>query len=562
MVIHMLKKISTLVNRKQPQSILTPASVALDIIKKIDTDQIVSENFTETKELCSTAEKNVPSGGCPSCYINSKYPSILSLFVSEFKSLPDDRKSVVSKYIGGREWISHGALKSWINLFTNVVEQQVYEQREIDIPDIPPKKDKLPTVDKSTEPALIENKVVEPEEKKVIETRSSDLVPHPPSIEERRKAALEKFRKQREKAVPSVDTPKKVVESTSIVSSSGSDKRKVIFKNFQAPGDIVMMTAAIRDLHLNHPGKFITDVRTNSMGIWESNPYITKLDEKEPGVEVYSAEYPLINQSNQGPYHFSEGFTDHFETLLGVRIRNRLCRGHIVIGSNEDGWGWTERNTWFSQFGYAADVHYWILNAGFKNDFTAKMWPVERYQKVIDHFAGRVVFVQMGHKSHNHPELNGTINLVGKTDDRQLIRLVWASSGVLTPCSYPMTLAAAVPVKQGTCNGRRDRPCVVIAGGREPSHWQAYTSHQFIHTCGSLPCCDNGGCWKSRIKPIGDNDEKDRKNMCEYVVNSVEGVELPFCMDMITADEVIRRIEMYYRFYEPGRPKTHTHNKE
>ena len=39
--------------------------------------------------------------------------------------------------------------------------------------------------------------------------------------------------------------------------------RKLILRNFQSPGDIVMLTAAVRDLHRAHPGEFLTDVRTS-----------------------------------------------------------------------------------------------------------------------------------------------------------------------------------------------------------------------------------------------------------------------------------------------------------
>jgi hypothetical protein len=81
----------------------------------------------------------------------------------------------------------------------------------------------------------------------------------------------------------------------------------------------------------------------------------------------------------------------------------------------------------------------------------------------------------------------------------------------------------------------------VIAGGREPVHWEAYPTHQFIHTVGLLPCCSHGGCWRSRTVPRGDGSEHDHpRRLCVDVVNN-----LPRCMDMITAEEVIRRIEMY-----------------
>ena len=181
-------------------------------------------------------------------------------------------------------------------------------------------------------------------------------------------------------------------------------------------------------------------------------------------------------------------------------------------------------------------------------------------QDIFEKYVGKIQFVQIGHKAHVHPKLEGVVNLVGKTDDRQLIRLVWASSGVLTPVSLPMVLAASIPVKPGTCKGKKERPCVVVAGGREPSGWQAYTNHQFIHTCGSLPCCDRGGCWVSRTKPVGDGDEKDTKNLCRNVTVDDFGEEVPYCMNMITPDDVIRRIDMYNQFYGDDRKK-YTYNQ-
>ncbi len=82
-----------------------------------------------------------------------------------------------------------------------------------------------------------------------------------------------------------------------------------------------------------------------------------------------------------------------------------------------------------------------------------------------------------------------------------------------------------------------------MAGGREPPQWEAYPHHQFIHTVGALRCCDNGGCWKSRTLPLGDGADSDRpENLCVDVIGA-----LPRCMDMISADDVISRIEMYLK---------------
>ncbi len=333
---------------------------------------------------------------------------------------------------------------------------------------------------------------------------------------------------------------------------------KVLFTNFQAPGDIVMLTAAIRDLHLNHPGKYITDVKTSSQHIWEGNPYIEwakgkPLNESDPDVKTFKLGYPLIHQSNQGPYHFSEAFTEEIEYFLNIRIKERICKGDIHIRPEEDMWGYTERATWFKPYGIDPNSEYWVIDCGHKNDFTAKFWGRNKFQELVNRLKGKIQFVQIGHTAHIHYPLDGAINLIGKTDDRQCIRLIWASSGVVTPVSWPMTLAAALPVKNGTCNNRLERPCVIISGGREPSRWQSYCNHQFIHTNGCLPCCDRGGCWASRTKPIGDGDEKDTKNLCGNVTIDDFGEEVPYCMHMISVEDVVRRIEMYSQFYTESR---------
>ena len=158
---------------------------------------------------------------------------------------------------------------------------------------------------------------------------------------------------------------------------------------------------------------------------------------------------------------------------------------------------------------------------------------------MIDHFRGRIQFVQVGEAGHHHPALDGVIDLRGQTDLRQLVRLVYHAQGVISPVSLLMHLAAAVESPPGH---PASRPCVVIAGGREPPHFTAYPHHQYIHTIGALRCCDQGGCWKSRTLPIGDGDSKDEPGeLCVDVVG-----HLPRCMHMITADEVIRRISLYF----------------
>ena len=295
-----------------------------------------------------------------------------------------------------------------------------------------------------------------------------------------------------------------------------------------------MLTGAVRELHRCYPGKFMTDVRTPCHALWEHNPYLTALKESDADVEVIECHYPLIHLCNQAPYHFIHGFTQFFNERLGLRIQPALFKGDIHISDEE--------KSWYSQIREVAgeDIPFWIIVAGGKCDVTIKWWDPKRWQAVVDHFRGKIQFVQVGEKGHEHPPLKGVIDLRGQTSLRQLVRLIYHAQGVLCPVTSLMHLAAAVPVKEG---GPLNRPCVVVAGGREPSHWEAYPHHQFIHTCGALLCCDNGGCWKARTIPLGDGaDGDDPQSLCVDVVGN-----LPRCMDMITVEHVIRRIELYFK---------------
>jgi len=337
--------------------------------------------------------------------------------------------------------------------------------------------------------------------------------------------------------------PRQRGSSPRVIDNPNKAPRKIILEHYLSPGDVVVMTAAIRDLHLSNPGKFITDVRTSCSAIFENNPYVTHIDDDGGGVTKIKAEYNLIHECNEGAHHFIHGFAQDLEKQLGVNIHVSKLKGDIHISDDE--------KSWYSQIHeiLGKDVPYWIVDAGSKNDYTAKQWEPQRFQQVVSSCPD-ITFVQIGAEEHNHAPLEGDnlINLIGKTDMRQLIRLIYNSYGVITPVSLPMHLAAAIEMHPRF--KRKTRPCIVIAGGREPSVWEAYTNHAYLHTCGMLSCCDNGGCWKSRTVPLDDKDDKN-KSLCVYPVKTDSGVFIPRCLDMITAAEVILNIKRYMSWEMP-----------
>lgn len=297
-------------------------------------------------------------------------------------------------------------------------------------------------------------------------------------------------------------------------------------------GDITVLTAAVRDLHRCYPGRFLTDVETSCAALWEHNPYLTSLSGADPSVQVIDLHYPLIRWSNQIPLHFLHGFIDHLNAELQLEVKATEFRGDIHLSPRE-----LRAPSPLARLA-GRDIPYWLILAGGKHDLTVKWWDHERYQAVVDHFQGRIQFVQLGQAGDYHPALNGAIDLRGRTSIRELIQWVHHAQGVVCGVTGLMHLAAAVPSPKG---GPGLRPCVVIAGGREPAHWEAYPGHSYLQNVGHLTCCAGGGCWRSRTLPLGDGDPRDHADQrCLDVVGS-----LPKCMDRITAEQVISSIESY-----------------
>jgi len=317
--------------------------------------------------------------------------------------------------------------------------------------------------------------------------------------------------------------------------------RRVILRHFRSPGDVLMLTAAVRDLALSHPGQFQIDVRTPFPALWENNPYLTPLREEDPAVESLDCDYcehPLISQSNHKPYHFIHAFRLLLEQKLEASITPQAFKGDVHLTDQEKGW--------LSQVDEITEkpgTRFWIIASGGKTDFTAKWWDPARCQAIVDHFQGRLQFVQVGAlgDDHVHPPLDGVINLVGKTDLRQMVRLMYHADGVVCPVTMLMHLAAAVETKPGR---PQNRPCVIVAGGREPTQWEAYPHHQYLHTLGMLPCCADGGCWRSRVVALGDGAEQDG-SLCLLPVQVRADLILPKCLDMISAEQVISVVERY-----------------
>jgi hypothetical protein len=288
-------------------------------------------------------------------------------------------------------------------------------------------------------------------------------------------------------------------------------RRKIVLANRFNPGDQIAMTRALIDLKAAFPSWQI-DVRTPGRWVGRTSelylgcPHITPLRDDDPEVERIQMEYKAIRQSNAQHIHYTEAWRKDLERQLGVDIPSTgfFPRLWPLPEERKRPEGLPER--------------YWVIATGWRPDCILKRYPkwadVGRLWR--ERFDGEVGLVQVGHPSTQHDDVPDALDWRGKTTQRQLIQLVLHAEGVLCNLSGPYLYAVAL-----------DKPCVCVAGGREPPQWQDYPTVRLLHTIGQLPCCRNGGCWKS----------KGCVNMAD---------ETAKCMALITPERVVAAAMDYY----------------
>lgn len=308
-------------------------------------------------------------------------------------------------------------------------------------------------------------------------------------------------------------------EADTLKRQNGTSSVPLLLKTNQAPGDAVVMTAAIYSLHKAYPGKYLTAVESLWPEVFEHNPDVVEVTPRAVPLQMH---YPAIHKSNERGIHFMQGWCEFLGSALGITVPLLTNRPHLYFLDPpppvED---------------------YWVVCSGGKKDFTNKLWGHENYQKVIGRLSGKIRFVQAGENIEDHPSLYMRLgkNMTGKTTLRQLFDLVRRSRGVLCSVSLIMHITAAL-----------EKPAVVIAGGREPTTWNSYPKQHYLHTVGTLPCSTpqgvvGGACWRSRVVPLGDNTTLD-KDTCERPIGARSGANMPTpeCMTLISPEYVANTI--------------------
>jgi ADP-heptose:LPS heptosyltransferase len=293
--------------------------------------------------------------------------------------------------------------------------------------------------------------------------------------------------------------------------------RKIIFRHMVAPGDVLMMLLAVRELHNTYPNQFITDIVSPYPEITYNAPFLTKLIEngmKDPDAEIIDVDYNYeLSRSSESGKHFSDGYITNINHKLGLSIKKKSMYPLVYLTDEEKNIDVFKK--------YNLPEKFWLINAGIKSDIPLKSWRIDHWEKLIYKLKDEIFLVQVGSNKDIHPDFDNKVtSLVGKTENlRDFIILTSKSQGSIGPISLHMHLMACFK-----------KSCIVIAGGRETPTWEMYPIHQVFHTVGMLDCCRYGGCRKSQ------------RQHCYYMVGKQK---YPLCMSMITVNQVYKSILGY-----------------
>jgi len=319
-------------------------------------------------------------------------------------------------------------------------------------------------------------------------------------------------------------------------------KRNIVLIHKRAPGDIVTMTGLVRDIAKTVGDRVSIGVQTTAPDIWKNNPYITEFPAKSKGnkrsdVEYINAQYGRgIKDQNYRPVHFLGYWHEDFERQTGIKVPLTLPYPDLHLSEEEHTVPLIEGR-------------YWVTLSGGKSDYPVKVWHVKKLQEVVDGLGGMglgVVQIGSNDSGHWHPLLHGdhVIDLRGKTNLRDMMRLIYHADGVICGITCAMHMAAAL-----------QRPCVVLGGGREAWWWEGYVRenkglapvqellevpHRYLHTIGLLDCCRQHGCWKNKVVSIS----KDQSLCYNPVLHPEQPI--PLCMDMIKPEHVLEAVMKYY----------------
>lgn len=315
----------------------------------------------------------------------------------------------------------------------------------------------------------------------------------------------------------------------------------LLLTHWRSPGDVVCLTAAVRDLATTYPGRFAIHIAGSCDDLWNHNPHVAGVwgSRLPRNLRTIRVSYePQLSLANTIRLHFLTAFHRALSDHLDIPIPVLYPHGDLHLSDEE-------REV------PLVPGRYWLFVAGGKADIRTKIWPKEFSQRLVLLLAAEGISIVQGGATfpgHEHPVLAGVRSVVGQTGLRDVLRLIYHAEGVICPVTFAMHAAAAL-----------SKPCVVMAGGREPWWWEAYVNsndghfgeqcssvpvpHRFLHTQGQLDCCRQGGCWKTQLA-VG---PPWNYNACVAPVATKDGGLAPACLAAITPEVALDAVLSYYR---------------
>ena len=319
--------------------------------------------------------------------------------------------------------------------------------------------------------------------------------------------------------------------------------QNIVIEHTRAAGDIVVLTGAVRDLIAANPGEFNVRVKTSCSTLWYNNPHVQFLtNDPPPGIKGVKATYghfikaPILDNTR---LHFAQAFHKNLEEQLQVPCPVLKQYGDLYLDD------WHKENP-------PVAGRYWYIITGGKSDFPVKVWSARSWQQSVNILREfNISCVQDGalHRGHVQPPMQNVVSTVGRTNLRDMMWLIYHAEGVICHTTCAMHMAAAF-----------EKPCVIIAGGREHWWWEAYvnvaiaeqfgtecaaisTPHRFLHTQDLLDCCTGRGCWKNKV--VNRNNEGPHV-LCKRPGKDAFGQDVPECLLMIKPEHVVEAVMSYY----------------
>jgi len=269
-------------------------------------------------------------------------------------------------------------------------------------------------------------------------------------------------------------------------------KRTLRLLNKLSPGDVVMLTAAVRDLHRSHPDKFQTWVQTSAGSLWDNNPLIKPLPTADAEIEDIHCAYPLIHRSNRTPHHFIHGFMQDLGDKLGVKIEPTEFKGDIHLSEDEQ--------RWMSQVQEITrmPVPFWIIGAGGATSYTAIRADVT--STTVLSFSGNTAITWTPSSNNAAEVMNGLV--AWQRADRHVMVdssnqvTIWGGADGCLPDAQRVTYAG--PVLQTVSLGQQP---VVAFGGTEGLRLLAGELGNDNFTLVVVACSDTLNDWGSLFGP-------------------------------------------------------------